>query len=137
MALIEIDRDPSPRDLWTFVASLPLLFGVIGAWRWHAGSQRGALAIWGVGLALTAIASAHPALRRGLHRTWALTTYPLGWTVSQLLLLAIWALVATPTALVLRLLGRDPLQRRFDRRATTYWTAREPGRDPSRHFRQS
>lgn len=33
--------------------------------------------------------------------------------------------VLTPVALVMRLSGRDPLRRRFDRDAASYWLARD------------
>jgi hypothetical protein len=41
----------------------------------------------------------------------------------------------TPIAIALRLLGRDPLARRFDRTAPTYWVARRPTTDRTRYFR--
>ena len=43
---------------------------------------------------------------------------PIAWTVSHLLAGGVaYFLVATPIALVLRALGRDPMRRSFDRRA--------------------
>jgi hypothetical protein len=39
-------------------------------------------------------------------------------------------------ALVMRAVGRDPLARRFDRDAQTYWVERGEQRDPARYFRQ-
>ena len=47
--------------------------------------------------------------------------FPIGWVVSHALMAAIYYLVITPMAVAMRLLGRDPLDRRFDRDATTYW----------------
>ena len=137
MPLITIDRDPSPRDLRIFASLLPVFFGLVGALRWHAGAHRVATALWLAGLALTIVAFVHPAARRALYRGWTIATLPIGWAVSHLLLLAIWGLVATPTALLLRVLGRDPMQRRFDRQAASYWVTREPDTDRSRYFRQS
>ncbi len=45
--------------------------------------------------------------------------------VNPLVLGLVFALVITPLALVMRLAGRDPLRRRIDRDATSYWIARE------------
>jgi hypothetical protein len=36
----------------------------------------------------------------------------------------------------MRAAGRDPLARRFDRDAETYWVPREETPDPARYFRQ-
>jgi hypothetical protein len=137
MSLITIDRDPTPRTLWWFAALLPIFFGLVGTMRWHAGSARSATVLWIVGLVLTIAAFAHVAARRAIYRTWTTATWPIGWAVSHLLLFAIYAFVATPTALVMRALGRDPMQRGFDRQASTYWIARDPEVDRSRYFRQS
>jgi hypothetical protein len=65
-----------------------------------------------------------------------LAALPIGWTISHLVLGAVYYLVLTPIGLVMRLLGRDPMQRRFDRSAKSYWIERTPRTDPSRHFRQ-
>jgi hypothetical protein len=38
--------------------------------------------------------------------------------------------------LILRLLGRDPLERAWDRDARSYWKDAEKAVDPARYFRQ-
>ena len=45
-------------------------------------------------------------------------------------------LVLTPIGLVMRLLGHDPLNRRWDRTAKSYWTKRTPPENTERYFRQ-
>ena len=62
--------------------------------------------------------------------------FPIGWTVSYLLLAAIFFLVLTPIGLVMRLFGRDPMLRALDRSAKTYWVPHNPGADPRRYFKQ-
>jgi hypothetical protein len=85
----------------------------------------GALAIW-----------AAPQLGRRLYHGWMLAALPIGWTISHLVLAVVFYGVLTPIALVLRLAGRDPLERRFDRAAATYWVERPAEQDPKRAFRQ-
>ena len=141
MPLLQIDRHPSPRDLRVFAWGLPAFFGVLGGLRWWAGSPRAAVVIWVVGAAVATLALAVAPARRWLYLGWMYASYPVAWTVSHLLLIVVYALVATPTALLLRLLGRDPMRRRFDPHADSYWIERaskdDPARDPSRYFRQS
>jgi hypothetical protein len=79
----------------------------------------------------------NPRWIRPVFVTWMRLAYPIGWTVSHLMLATIYYLVITPIGLVMRLLGRDPLQRRWDRQASTYWVAHNPGGDMARYFRQS
>ena len=46
--------------------------------------------------------------------------------VSPIALGILFFLVVTPTGLLMRLLGKDPLRLRFDRSADSYWIARTP-----------
>jgi hypothetical protein len=45
----------------------------------------------------------------------------LHWVVFSSLLVCAYALIVVPAGLVLRLMGRDPMQRDFSRTATSYW----------------
>jgi hypothetical protein len=71
-----------------------------------------------------------------LYRAWMDAVAPIGWTFSALVLGLVYLLVITPIGWAIRLLGRDPMQRAFERQRTTYWTPRTPATDPSRYFRQ-
>lgn len=132
-----IDRSPSRRDLLIFTALLPVFFGLVGAQRWYGGSPQTAKALWIGGLVVTLLATVAPGLRRRLYFGWMVAVSPIAWVVSHAILLGIYALVATPTALVLRALGRDPMQRRFDRASDSYWVRRPPAPARERYFRQS
>jgi len=134
--MIEINHNPSRRDLLIFAALLPVLFAVLGALRWHAGSLAVAKALWIGGAALSMVVFVLPGFRRALYVGWMYAVYPVGWTASHLLLGVVYFVVATPVALLLRAMGRDPMRRSFDAAAPTYWTPRESSRDPSRYFRQ-
>jgi hypothetical protein len=46
----------------------------------------------------------------------------------RILLTLLFYLVLTPVALLLRVLRVDPMGRRFDERAASYWRQRGPGR---------
>jgi hypothetical protein len=61
---------------------------------------------------------------------------PVGWSVSHLLLLALFYLVVTPIGLLMKLLGYDPLTRGFDRSASSYWVEHAPPPDAARYFKQ-
>ena len=67
---------------------------------------------------------------------WMYAFFPLSWTVSHLLFAAVFYLVVTPIKLGLTLVGYDPLGRRWDRSADTYWHEHNPASDPKRYFRQ-
>lgn len=79
---------------------------------------------------------ASPRIGKWIYTYWMYAALPLGWTFSHLVLGAVFFLVATPTGCILRLTGKDPMERAFDRNATSYWKPHEQVTDPGRYFRQ-
>jgi hypothetical protein len=73
---------------------------------------------------------------RWFNEKWQLLFLPLAWSVSTLLLVFVYYLVLTPVGLVLRVAGRDPLRRRFEPRAASYWVKRTEAAKSERYFRQ-
>ena len=59
-----------------------------------------------------------------LNRAWLAIGHVLGWINSKIILGFIFFLVVTPTALVMKALGRDLLSRRL-RRSGSYWVKRD------------
>ena len=137
MSLIDFDKKPSRHELLWFGMLLPPFVAAVGAaQRWLWGMPRAAVAIWSVGAAVSAVFALVPAARRPIYRAWMLAVFPIGWTVSHLLLAAVFYLVLTPIGLVLKLAGKDPLRREFERDAASYWIAKDAEIEPSRYFRQ-
>lgn len=135
--MIKINRNPSPRELRQFVYFwLPAAVAVLGAmarWRFHA--PKTALVIWSVGAVLTLAGIAIGSLRRPLYIGWMTAVYPIGWTVSHLLLLIVFCLLVTPVGLLMRL-RHDPMARRLDRTAKTYWLTRPRKSGTASYFQQ-
>jgi len=137
MPLVEINKNPSPRELRWFglivVAFGGLVSGMLYAkFRWP-------VAAWiplGAAIMVAAVYYAVPAVRRPIYLGWMYAFLPVGMVMSFLLLAAIYFLVFTPIGLVMRLVGRERIPRRFDRQATTYWVKRPPARPPESYFRQ-
>jgi hypothetical protein len=65
-----------------------------------------------------------------------LIALPIGWVVSHVLLALIYFVVFTLIGVTMRLTGHDPLQRKFDRAAKTYWQSRNKSENPDRYFKQ-
>jgi hypothetical protein len=62
-------------------------------------------------------------------------TFPVGWVLSHIILDVAYLAVIAPIGSVLRLF-HDPMQRRFDRKANSYWIPREQP-ERTRYFRQT
>ena len=135
--MIEINKDPSPRELRWFGVLLVLFFALVGALvRWRLDAPRVGAGLWVAGGTLALIYLVLPRLRRAIYLAWLYAAYPIGWTISHLLLLFVYYAILTPIGLLLRLAGKDPLERRQDRSAPSYWSRRDQDQDVKSYFRQ-
>ncbi len=138
MALIEIKRDPTKREIRQFALLwLPAFCFLIGGWLgYRLAAWPAALGLAGCGASSIVVGILRPRWMRSVFVGWMWAAFPIGWTVSHLLMGAIYYLAITPIGWIIRLSGRDPLARRFDRKSETYWTPRAEDVEPSRYFRQ-
>lgn len=136
MALLEINWNPTRKELRQFGFLCLLFFGGIGAWSWvRSGASLFAEIFLGLGVVGGVLGAIAPQLLKPIFVGWLVAAFPIGWTVSHLLLGFIYFFVLTPIGLLLRALGHDPMNRRFDREAKTYWTPHEQA-PVARYFRQ-
>jgi hypothetical protein len=136
--MLDVNWNPSQRDLRQFALIwLPIFAGAVGALiLQRTGSWSAPLAIWGVALAVALLGLFRPARVRPLFVGWMGAAYPIGWTISHLVLAFAYYVVLTPIGLLLRLAGRDPLGRRRHGSAGSYWMPHRPPSDPASYFRQ-
>ncbi len=137
MTIIETNTNPSRRDLLWFGLLLPVFFATVGILVWRrTGSLTSGTILWAGGGLVSALFALWPASRRRIYVGWMYAVYPIGWTVSHLLLGMVYFAIITPIGLALRILGRDPLERVFDRDAPTYWVTHDPAQRIARYLRQ-
>lgn len=106
------------------------IFAGIGLWPLFggAGVRIWSLALGGVFLVL---ALALPRALSWLNRTWMKFGLLLNRIVSPLAIGVVYYLTLVPTALLMRIFGKLPLQLKYDRQAASYWITRTPpGPDP-------
>lgn len=139
MALIEINRNPSRRELQHFGGIWqPLFLTIVGGWLTYRHPTMFPLAIglWCLAAVSCAVGWLIPAAMRPIWIGWMYATFPIGWAISQVLIAIIFYLVITPAGLLMRLLGRDPMHRKFEPGAKTYWVPHVESKETSRYFRQ-
>ena len=113
----------------TFGVVFTIFFGVIAALpmlKDHP-PRLWALAIAG---AFLVVALAIPRILAPLNRLWMQFGILLGKIVSPIVLFLVYAVAVVPTGVILRLRGKDPLKRRFDPGAASYWVHRVPPGKP-------
>jgi hypothetical protein len=137
MALVTINHRPTPQQLRTFSLCWLAFFGLWSTWAWWRHGPTTAVmaaALLSVGVPLVG-----QVWREGLRRVYvgmSYLTWPIGFVLSWLILAVVFYLVMTPIALVMRLVGYDPLERKWDPQAATYWVRRPPPPSPNQYFRQ-
>ena len=113
-------RDPTRRELQTFGLVLAAGFSLIGlipvVFR-NGSPGRHWLAL---GLAAAAMGFLTPNLLRGFHRVWMAIGSILGSINTRILLTVVFYLAVTPVRLLMTVVGKDPMNRKFNPKADTY-----------------
>lgn len=101
--------------VFAIIGLLPLILG-------------GHLRLWAVGIAIgfAAVALVMPRLLAPANRLWTRFGLLLHRIVSPLVLAIMFFVAITPTGLLMRLLGKDPLRLRFESDRPSYWIDRVP-----------
>ena len=139
MGLIEVKKDFTRRELMLFGPFFVLFNILVGGILWwrHGTFGIDVYSIWGgiVGLLVVAY-YVIPPLRRPLYLGWLYAVFPIGFVISHVILIIIYYLVITPVGLLMRIVGYDPMHRKFDSSASSYWVPRDEITDNSRYFKQ-
>jgi hypothetical protein len=113
------------KDLRTFGLTLGaacLVWAGIFFWR---GKTTASLWLVVIGPLLALLALTVPAALRPLHRVWMPAARAVAQAITWLFLTLAYFLIITPYAIALKLMGKDPLERRIDRKRASYWIARD------------
>jgi hypothetical protein len=127
---------PKPKVLRQF-AGLWLIFfgGLAGVRVWHGHADAAAMGLAALAVVIGALGLIRPQAVRFIYTGWMIAAFPIGWTVSQIMLAVLYFVVFTPVALVFRLMGRDSLKLRRPGRAS-YWTVKPRAAKAEDYFRQ-
>jgi hypothetical protein len=144
--LVELNWNPDHRTLRQFGFIALVGFGLLAALAWF---ERGLFA-FGLGPARESVAGAFAALAavsvlfslvfpRGnwpIYAGLSVVALPIGFVLSYLIMGTLFYLIIAPIGLLLRLFGKDPMLRAFDRNASSYWVDARPPRPRESYFRQ-
>lgn len=116
----------SPKELRSFAFLVGAVFAVLGLWPFMF---RGLpLRLWALILAglLVAPGVLCPTSLRPVYRVWMAVGHALGWVNTRIILAVIFYMLFTPAAIIMRLLGKDPMRRKLEPEAGTYRIPRQP-----------
>lgn len=138
MSLIEINWNPSQKQLRGFgvvalIATtlisllLYLVKGVSISW---------VIIILAVGVFIFLSSRISLVITKLFYLTLMTAAMPMGFVVSLALLAFSYFLLLTPLGLLFRLIGRDPLSRKFDPKTDSYWIIHRQSESLDRYFHQ-
>lgn len=115
---------PNRRQLRSFGITLGIALLVIaGVLYWR--TAPGVIVVSSIGVSLLIAGLVAPAILRLLYKPWMALAVLLGFIMTRVLLTLIFVLLFIPTGLFMRLFGRDPLRRKLDPAAKTYWIRKQ------------
>jgi hypothetical protein len=127
-----MQQDKELKQLRSFGLLVGGIFAVLGLW---PAVVRGAeVRLWGIVVAVLLMVPAlvHPRSLRLSYRLWMALGQGLGWLNTRIILGLVFYGLFTPIGWVMRLRGKDAMQRCFEPDATTYRVVRQPR--PSSHM---
>lgn len=115
-------KTSSDRGFGLVFAAFFAIVGAIKLW----GESWWSLAWFGAAAAVLLLAFAAPRLLAPFNRLWTRFGLLLFRVVNPLVMLLVYAICILPMGVTMRLFGWDPMRRRFDPAARSYWIPRDP-----------
>jgi hypothetical protein len=144
--LVEINLEPGDKSLRQFGFIALGGFGLLALMAYHEkamfsfglGDARLPVtyALLGVAVLCTVFSFVYPKANWPFYVGLSVLFFPLGFLVSYVLLAMLFFCIIGPTALVVRLFAADPMQRKYDRAAKSYFAPHERRRTKASYFRQ-
>jgi len=133
MALFQINREPTDRTLRQFAAISTI---ALPALAWTTTHNIAATIVGGILGAAAAMTWWRPQLLKRPFVWLSLVTAPIGMVLGEVLLLAMYFGVFMPIGLLFKLLGRDPLDRKFQKSSASYWVPKKSAPNAAAYLRQ-
>ena len=96
------------------------IFGAIALWPALLHNKSPRIGLLLLAVALQSMAVLVPKTLSGAYRGWMLVGHWLGWLNTRLILCVVFYAVVTPLGLIMRLLGKDPMNLKLDQSSSTY-----------------
>ena len=139
MAVIDVNWNPSKKELRVFSALLIVFCGIIGGvshWKSAPGTTPILVDVTFVGAVLGAIGCVAPNLIRIVYVVWMALVLPIGIVVSNVLIGLVFFGVVWPTGAIMRWKRGDAFRLKFDKSANSYWIKRSSPSSQRHYFRQ-
>jgi hypothetical protein len=132
----DVTARPSPRTLRQFAALFLIVFAIVAGLRvWRGDTGTATIVIGGTGVVIGLLGLVRPEAIRYVYTGWMIAAFPIGWTISRVIVTLLFYVMFTPFALVFRLIGRDALRRRRHT-LRSYWMETNATEPPESYYGQ-
>lgn len=132
----EVTKRPTDRQLREFAAVGALVCSALAVWHVWSGNLVLAGVLSAVLLSTIAAGIFRPRWLAPVFTAAMIVAFPIAWTVSLLVLAAVFYGLLTPVGLLFRLIGRNTLDRHSDPKQDSYWQEKPAAENPRRYLRQ-
>ena len=118
------EKANTKKELRKFGLTIGIAFCILAAlllWRGKAHH----IYFWGVGGLFLILGIFIPIALKPIEKVWMKIAEAMGWFMTRLILGIAFYLIFTPVALIMRLFNKDPLNRKIDKKAKSYWIKRK------------
>ena len=128
----EIRKDN--KSVRSFSIALAVLLSGFGALSFYKGHPETATVLWSIAGGVLLLGLPVPKLIMPVYIGWMHIAHAIGWFNTRLLLTILFYLILTPIALVMKVLMKDQLDRKFDGQAETYWKPHRKRENPTASY---
>jgi len=133
--LIDYDFNPTRKDLQAFARFVPAALIVVATgFGLIKGFMTFNLVFYGIAVILYLWGLIFLYSLKPIYLVWMVITRTIAFLVTTLVLSLVFYIGFTVIGLIMRLLGKNPLDRKFDRNADSYWIRRDPYSFSQEHY---
>lgn len=112
------------KDLRQFGIALAAILVVFGLIKYLKHGVMSAVWLCGAGAIILSLGLFAPRMLKGAYSIFLKVAHAIGWFNTRAILVLIYFLLVTPIAVIIRILGKDPLNRKICKDESSYWIKR-------------
>jgi hypothetical protein len=133
----DIQFKPPRKTLRQFAVLWIAFFGGFALWQYFMRGNPALAAVFAVlALVIGPLGLVRPHWMQPVYVSWMVLAFPIGWTISHLILAVMFYALFAPIGLFFRLIGRDRLHRALRPETETYWVPKPTPTNLRRYFQQ-